>query len=157
METAAVNMQYCVFNVTKQSFISLDVAIAATPYARLRGLARRKRLCSAEALWVVPSHGFHAIGLSSSIDVLYLDANARVIRAVENRRPMRIPPILWNCDSILELPARRILDSGTRDGDQLLIGSPDDLRNYWESQACECMSRVRSLLAQERGEAWPHA
>ena len=155
MEGAEVNMQYCAFNITKQSFISLGVWIADTPLARFRGLARRARLRSDEALWVVPSRGLHAVGLFSWIDVLYLDANGRVLDTVENLRPWRVPRILRDCASILELPARRILDSGTQVGDQTLIGSPEDLRNFWESQANESVWRVRRLLAQERACSFP--
>ena len=65
---------YCAFNVTRQSFISLGVAVADSPFARLRGLLGKARLRSDEAMWVVPSHGVHTIGLRFPIDVIYLDA-----------------------------------------------------------------------------------
>src|SRR5450759_98986 len=125
---------YCAFNVTKQSFINLGVTVAGTPFARLRGLLGKMRMRSDEAVWVVPSHGVHTIGLRFAIDVLYLDAQKRVVYAIENLAPLRIPPVRWKCASVLELPARSIFDSGTQVGDQLLIGSPEDLNRYWESQ-----------------------
>lgn len=128
---------YCAFNVTQQSFINLGVTVAGTPFARLRGLLGKMRMRSDEAVWVVPSHGVHTIGLRFAIDVLYLDAQKRVVYAIENLGPLRIPAIRWNCASVLELPARSIFDSGTQVGDQLLIGSPEDLNRYWESQRAE--------------------
>ncbi len=36
--------RYCVFNLTRQSFLSLGVSIADTHWARLRGLIGRLRL-----------------------------------------------------------------------------------------------------------------
>jgi uncharacterized membrane protein (UPF0127 family) len=132
-----VKTLYCAFNVTRQSFISIGVTVAGTPFARLRGLLGKMRMRSDEAVWVVPSHGIHTIGLRFAIDVLYLDAEKRVVYAIENLRPLRIPPMRWNCASVLELPARSIFDSGTRVGDQLLIRSPEDLNHYWESQRGE--------------------
>ena len=59
----------------------------------------------------------------------------RIVHAIENLGPLRIPRVVWRCASVLELPARSIYDSGTQVGDQLLIGSPADLNRYWESQS----------------------
>jgi uncharacterized protein len=125
---------YCAFNVTRQSFINLGVTVAGTPLARLRGLLGKVRMRSDEAVWVVPSHGIHTIGLRFAIDVIYLDAQMRVVYEIENVGPLRIPPVKWNCASVLQLPARSIFDSGTQVGDQLVIGSAEDLQSYWESQ-----------------------
>jgi uncharacterized membrane protein (UPF0127 family) len=151
-----VKTLYCAFNVTRQSFISIGVTVAGTPFARLRGLLGKMRMRSDEAVWVVPSHGIHTIGLRFAIDVLYLDAEKRVVYAIENLRPLRIPPMRWNCASVLELPARSIFDSGTHVGDQLLIGSPQDLNRYWESlravgaQRPAPVSRSEPVLAGRR-------
>ena len=125
---------YCAFNATRQSFISLGVTIADTPLSRLRGLLGKMRMRSDEALWVVPSRGVHTIGLRFAIDVLYLDSRSRVIYAIENLGPLRIPPVRWDCASVLELPVRSIFDSGTQVGDQIMIRLPEDMNKYWETQ-----------------------
>lgn len=129
-----VRTLYCAFNVSRQTFINLGVKVADTPLARLRGLLGKMRMRSDESVWVVPSHGIHTIGLHFPIDVVYLDAKMRVVHAIENLAPLRIPPMKWNCASVLQLPARSIFDSGTQVGDQLLIGSPEALTSYWEAQ-----------------------
>lgn len=139
--------QYCAFNITKQSFINLGVTVAGTPFARLRGLLGKMRMRSDEAVWVVPSHGVHTIGLLFPIDVLYLDANQKVIYAIENLGRMRIPPVRWNCASVLQLPVRGIFDSGTQVGDQLMIGTPADLKRYWEEQRSNEAPRVVQVPA----------
>jgi len=128
---------HCAFNITRQSFISLGVAIADSPLTRLRGLLGKMRMRSDEALWVVPSRGIHTIGLMFAIDVLYLDAKLGVIEAIESLAPLRVAPIRLQCASILELPARSIADSGTKIGDELLICSPEEMEQYWTSQTPE--------------------
>jgi len=64
-----------------------------------------------------------------AIDVIYLDADKRVIHLVENLRPFRISPIRIRCASVLELKLRSICSSNTQVGDELLICSPEDIRS----------------------------
>lgn len=125
------------FNVTRQAFISLGVGIADSPFARLRGLLGKTRMRSDEALWVVPSRGIHSIGLMFSIDVVYLDSELRVIDIVESLAPLRVARIRLRCASVLQLPVRSVVDSGTQIGDQLLICSPEQMEQYWASQVLE--------------------
>ena len=73
-----------VFNLTRQSFVSLGVSPADTHITRLRGLLGRMRIRSDEGLWVVPCQGIHTIGLLFAIDVIYLDENRRVIHLIEH-------------------------------------------------------------------------
>jgi uncharacterized membrane protein (UPF0127 family) len=119
------------FNVSRQAFINLGVRVADTPWARLRGLLGRVRLRSDEGVWVVPSRGIHTIGLLFSIDVIYLDAEFRVVRLIEGLRPLRIAPLRFDSASVLEVPARTIEASGTKIGDVILIRSPDKIGEAW--------------------------
>lgn len=123
-----------VYNVTRQGFISLGTKVADSPWTRLRGFLGKMRLRTDEALWVVPSRGIHTIGLLFPIDVIYLDSTLRVIHAVENLGSFRIPPIRWQCASVLELPALSIHGSGTEPGDQLMICSPEAMEQYWQAE-----------------------
>lgn len=127
-------MQQCfyAFNVTRQSFLSLGVRPADTPWTRLCGLAGRLKLRNDEGIWVVPSQGIHTFGLFFPIDVVYLDAGMRVIHLIEHLGPLRIAPIRRQCESVLELPPRCIFDSGTRVGDELLVGAPELIYEYWK-------------------------
>lgn len=125
------------FNVARQSFINLGVAVADTPFARLRGLIGKMQIRSDEAIWVVPSRGIHTFGLMFPIDVIYLDAKLRVIAILEDLGPLRIAPIRWHCASVLELPSRSICSSGTQVGDQLIICSPEEMERYWTSRPQE--------------------
>jgi uncharacterized protein len=122
------------YNVTRQSFINLGVTVADTLLARLRGLLGKMRLRSDEGLWVIPSRGIHTFGLMFCIDVVYLDAELRVVHLVENLGPLRIAPLRLRSESVLELPARSISGSGTQVGDQLLICTAKEMEAYWASQ-----------------------
>jgi len=127
------------FNVTRQSFLSLGITAADTPFARLRGLLGRLHLRSDEAIWVVPSLGVHTIGLRFPIDVIYLDADSRVIRVIEHLPPLRIAPVLIQAASVLELPIRSVFGSGTQVGDEILIATPEEI--------CACISgRAGSMV-----------
>ena len=128
---------FCAFNISKQSFVNLGVTVADTPLARLRGLLGKVRMRSDEAVWIVPSHGIHTFGLMFAIDVVYLDAQHRVIHLIENLGPLRIAGIRRQCASVLQLPARSIYGSGTQVGDQLLICSPEKMLDYWATRYSE--------------------
>ncbi|MGI8959727.1 MAG: DUF192 domain-containing protein [Bryobacteraceae bacterium] len=121
---------YCVFNKTRESFLSLSVAAADTHLARLKGLLGRLRLKSDEGIWVIPSQGVHSIGVLVPVDLIYLDSNHRVIHTVESFGSFRIGPIRRNCSSVLELPTRTIYSSQTQVGDELLICPSEEMEEY---------------------------
>jgi uncharacterized protein len=125
------------FNITRQAFINLGVTVADTPFARMRGLLGRMRLRSDEGLWTFPCRGIHTFGLMFPIDLIYLDAELRVIHLVESLGPLRIAPIRMNSESVLELPPRSVYGSGTQVGDQLMICTPEEMESYWEAKASE--------------------
>lgn len=118
---------YCVYNRTTQAFLALNVTGACTMPARLRGLIGKLGISPEEGLWVSPSRGIHTIGLLFPIDVIYLDANKRVVHLVEHMRPFRIGQIRLDCASVLEVPPHTIYTSRTRVGDQLLIVPPAEM------------------------------
>jgi uncharacterized membrane protein (UPF0127 family) len=123
--------QVCVFNKTRQAFLGLSVRKADTVLSRLRGLLGKTRLRSGEGLWVQPSQGVHTIGLLFPIDVIYLDADNRVLLTVENLATFRISPVKSRCRSVLQFPTRTVSASGTQAGDQILICSPEGMEAYF--------------------------
>ena len=135
---------YCVFNKTRESFLSLNVGVADTHFARLKGLVGHFRLRSDEGLWVTPSQGVHTIGVLFSIDLIYLDADHRVIHLVESLGSFRIGPIRKNCSSVLELPPRTIYSSQTQVGDDLLICSPSEMEEYLKEKENDSQYKTAS-------------
>ncbi len=138
-----VRRAYCVFNKTRESFLSFNVSAADTHFARLRGLAGRIRLAADEGIWVIPSQGVHTIGVLFAIDLIYLDDDCRVIHLVESFGSFRIGPIRTKCGSVLEVPIRTIYSSQTQVGDELLICSPREMEEYLrKSEASITIERV---------------
>lgn len=121
---------YCVFNKTRESFLSLSVTVADTPFSRLKGLVGRLQLKSDEGIWVVPSRGVHTFGVLFAVDLIYLDSAYRVIQLRESFGTFRIGPFRMRCSSVLELPTRTIYGSQTQIGDELLICSPEEMESY---------------------------
>ncbi len=124
----------CVFNKTRQAFLSLGVTVADGHLSRLLGLLGKRKLRSDEGLWMIPSAGIHTIGVLFPIDVIYLNEQAQVIHLIENLGPCRIAPVRAQCHSVLELPVRTIYTSQTHVGDELLICSAQEMEIHWRAQ-----------------------
>jgi uncharacterized membrane protein (UPF0127 family) len=120
---------YCVYNQTRECFLSLDVTAADTIFSRLRGLIGRLKLRSDEGIWVVPSRGIHTLGLLFPLDLIYLDENFRVIHLVEYFPSFRIAPLKTQAESVLELPTHTIYSSQTQPGDQLVICVAEEMEH----------------------------
>lgn len=120
---------YCVYNQTRECFLSLNVKVADTTFSRLRGLIGKFKLRSDEGLWVVPSQGVHTIGLLFPLDLIYLDENYCVIHLVEYLPSFHIGPFKAHAESVLELPTHTIYSSNTQIGDQLVICRPEEMEH----------------------------
>ena len=113
--------KYCVYNQTRESFLSLGVAAADTTLARLKGLIGKLTLGLDDGLWIVPSRGIHTVGVLFPLDLVYLDEDHKVIHVVESFPTFRISPLITHAASVLELPTHTIYSSQTQPGDQLVI------------------------------------
>jgi uncharacterized membrane protein (UPF0127 family) len=125
----------CVYNQTRECFLSLGVTVADTTLTRLRGLIGRFKLRSDEGIWVVPSSGIHTLGVLVPLDLIYLDASHRVIDLVEHFPTFRIAPIRADSESVLELATHAIYSSQTQVGDQLLICAAEDMERHFRCTA----------------------
>jgi uncharacterized membrane protein (UPF0127 family) len=122
--------KYCVYNQTRECFLSLGVTAADTPLARLKGLIGKLSVRSDEGIWVVPSNGVHTLGVLVPLDLIYLDEKHRVIHLVEHFPTFRIAPLRADSDSVLELAAHTIYSSQTQVGDQLLICVAEEMEQW---------------------------
>jgi uncharacterized membrane protein (UPF0127 family) len=128
------SQKLCVFNLTRQSFLSMGVSVADTHLSRLRGLLGRTRLLNGGGLWVVPCQGIHTFGVLFPLDVVFLDENCRVVHLIEHLSPFRFSPVRMQSSSVLELPSRTVYWSGTRVDDQILICSPEEMAAHWSAR-----------------------
>jgi hypothetical protein len=56
-----------------------------------------------------------------AIDVLYVDREARIVKAVPNLKPFRVSAAVRRARSVIELPSGTIEATGTMAGDQLVL------------------------------------
>jgi uncharacterized protein len=112
---------YCVYNQTRECFLSLGVTVADTTFTRMKGLIGRMKLRFDDGIWLVPSSGIHTMGVMFPLDLIYLDENLKVVHAIEYFPTFSISPLRTKSASVLELPTHTIYSSQTQPGDQLLI------------------------------------
>lgn len=118
---------YCIYNQTRECFLSLSVKPADTTFSRLKGLIGRLKLRVDEGLWVVPSCGVHTLGVFFPLDLIYLNESHQVIHLIEHFPRFRIAPLRTQASSVLELPTHTIYSSQTQPGDQLLICAAEEI------------------------------
>jgi uncharacterized protein len=129
LETEMNRRTYCVYNQTRECFLSLGVTPADTTFARLKGLIGKLKLRVDEGLWVVPSCGIHTMGVLFPLDLIYVDDDHRVVHVIEHFPRFRISPLKTQATSVLELPTHTIYSSQTQAGDQLLICAPEEMES----------------------------
>jgi len=127
--------RFCVYNQTRECFLSLGVTVADRTFARLRGMIGRFGLRSDEGIWLVPSSGVHTLGVLVPLDLIYLDQSHRVIHLVEHFPTFHIAPIRSEAASVLELPVHTIYPSQTQIGDRLLICAAEDMEKHFRCTA----------------------
>lgn len=109
------------------SVVAERARVASTFLKRLVGLLLSKSLEPGSALLLVNCSGVHTLFMKFPIDVLYLDAQCRVIQVYENVKPWRLLPVYKSCRLVLELPAGTLAGKCINPGATLLIESLADL------------------------------
>jgi uncharacterized protein len=107
-------------NSTKKTVVSNRCHFANTVLKRMVGLLNRKALAQGEGLLLDRCYGIHTFGMRFSIDVLFLDKDFRVMRAVPALPPFRTS-VVRQAVYVLELPVGTIQTSGTESGDQIQV------------------------------------
>ncbi len=115
--------RYLVFNRSKETILGCRVKLAASTWTRVRGLLRLspRDFQPGSGLWLIPAHAIHTFFMSFPIDAAYLDSKARVIHVCHQLAPFQMAPLKWDAQSILELPAGMLDQTGTCVGDQLEV------------------------------------
>ena len=77
------------YNATRKKTLSDRCRFANTVLKRMVGLLGRSQLETGEGLVLDRCYGIHTFFMRFSIDVLFLDQNYTVLRAVESLAPFR--------------------------------------------------------------------
>jgi uncharacterized membrane protein (UPF0127 family) len=113
--------KYCVYNQTRESFLSLGVTLGDSRFADVKDLVDRLTLKFDEGLWLVPARGIPTVGLHSPLDLVYLDEDYRVVDVIESFPASRVTPLKTPAASVLALPTHTIYTSQTQQDDRLVI------------------------------------
>jgi len=79
--------------------------LADTAWKRSVGLLGRKSLAANSGLWLSPCNGVHTLFMRFAMDVLFLDAQGRILRQVGDLRPWRFCGPVRGARAVVELPA----------------------------------------------------
>jgi len=112
-------------NRTRGSLLGERVRRANRPWSRAIGLLGRRSLGPGEGLVLVPCTSIHMLFMRFPLDVLYVDRQDRVVKAVRNLKPFRFSGCLRAAHYTIELPVGTIDGSGTAVGDQLGLVEAD--------------------------------
>ena len=107
-------------NATKKTVISDNCHFANTVLKRMVGLLNRGQFNKGEGLLLDRCLGIHTFGMRFSIDVLFLDKDFCVIRAVKALPPYRTC-VGKKSVYVLEVPVGAVDASHTGEGDQIQI------------------------------------
>jgi uncharacterized membrane protein (UPF0127 family) len=121
--------KYCVYNQTRESFLSLGVLMADTAAKQLKVLLENLSIEPDAGLWLSPFRGIPAIKGLTPVDLIYLDENNRVIQAVESFPNYAIEPTREQPASALILAGHTVFSSQTQPGDALLICYADEMED----------------------------
>jgi uncharacterized membrane protein (UPF0127 family) len=106
-------------NRTRNTVLVENGTIAASAWARLRGLLGHSPLRPGEGLLLCGEKAIHSLGMSFAIDVLFLDREGRVVHLMRSMVPLRFSPFVTRAVNVLELPAGTLARTGTALGDQI--------------------------------------
>jgi len=107
-------------NASRKTVVAGHCRFANSVLKRMVGLLNRRSMNEGDGLLLDRCYGIHTIGMRFPIDVLFLDKDLRVMRAVEALPPYRTC-IVKQAVYVLELPTGAIRRSQTGKDDQIQI------------------------------------
>ncbi len=106
-------------NKTKNRILAENIEVANTPLKRMKGLLGRDCLEKGSGLHIIPCNNIHSLFMKFEFDAVFMDRQNKVRHLSE-----KIPPWTWikfcfSANSVIELPAGIISETGTETGDEL--------------------------------------
>ncbi len=134
--------KYCVYNQTRESFLSLGVTQAETPGDGKTALVQAPHVAAGAGLWMTTVHGSPEGDDQAAFDLLFLDKDHRILQQVESFPVTKTDPVDWEAASALALPPHTIYSSQTQIGDQLVICVAEEMGKHFRPLAQNVGSTV---------------
>ena len=126
--------KYCVYNQNSECFLSLGATLADDALGYLGRMFRnRGPRALDEGQWVLQPKPIHTLRLFSSRDLVILDAQFRVLEAIESWPSLRFVPLREEAAGMLTLPVHTIYSSQTQPGHRLIICLPEEMKERLRS------------------------
>ncbi|HLD82479.1 MAG TPA: DUF192 domain-containing protein [Candidatus Omnitrophota bacterium] len=110
-----------ILNKTNNIVLAEDILVADNPFKRMSGLLGRREFLKGQALLIKPCNSVHTFFMRFPIDVLFIDKNNQVVKAIPCLKPFRLTYMYLAAGSCLELPCGAIQATSTREGDTLSL------------------------------------
>jgi uncharacterized membrane protein (UPF0127 family) len=108
-------------NLSKETLLAADAAVAKAPWTRMIGLMGQASLPGGKALIFPGTQGVHTHFMRFPIDLLFYDRAQRVYAVAHAVKPWRFSPYHLRAKGVIELPAGALVATRTEPGDQLAI------------------------------------
>jgi len=108
-----------VLNHTRNTTLVKQGVVADSYWMRFKGLMGERALPEGFGLLLKNESAIHTFGMRVAIDVIYLDAQHRVVRVTPAMPPTRVGPLVRGVRDVLELPIGTLAKTDTQPGDQL--------------------------------------
>lgn len=106
-------------NQTRGTVLAESIVFANTSFKRLKGLLGHRGLLDGQAMIIKPCNCVHTLFMRFSIDVLFVDKNNKVVKALGQLTPFRFSKLYWKSQVVVELPCGKLKSTQTQDGDSL--------------------------------------
>jgi len=107
-----------IVDVTVGTVVAAQAVAGTTFWWRLRGLMFRRGFTGFDGLWLSPATSIHMFWVFFPIDLVWLDADRRVVKVTVGIRPWRLDAAR-GARSVIELPAGSIARCGVAAGHQV--------------------------------------
>ena len=106
-------------NTTTGAIVATRIDRLSTFLHRAVGLLARTTLRPDEGVWITSCRAIHTLGMRVAIDVIFVDAESRVLRIHSNVRPNRFALSCSGAKSVVELGCGALREIDLLPGDRL--------------------------------------
>ena len=118
---------YYAYNKTREAFLSLGVSVPDQAGGSFWAALSKHTLKTNEGIWVAGAKSRSDVNCSGQCDRIYLDSSLRVVAMMEGVMGLPLDAGVEGFESVLLLPIHTIFGSQTQSGDQVLIGTIEEI------------------------------